>query len=413
MLLSSSVHAIDMTYGMDVSLGRYENINRVSNPVREEWVQRVRGVFKLVENSSNLIANVDASLSIINYSNNQQQDDVSSNVNALGRWIIKPKQFEWILSDVYTQTIINQFQSINQSNIQNINVFSTGPNFFLRFNSRNNINFEARVNNVFFENTGGDNNQLSTAIRWLYLTSPALTTSLNAELEKTDYIDIALNDYTRNDAFARFYYKKANSVFAAEAGLTKVEYNNQRETLGKRYLLSVQQQRTSNSDFQLVYRYGLTDTGSFLSSAVLNPLSNSTLSTSLVPDVFTLEELNFNYNKKGKKFSFNISVNQNKFRYENQTALNQHGASVSISPIINISQVSSLRFEAKNTKTTYDNQNPIREDLDYLYRAVYSYKSSKKISLSLSLESEKRKSTNVASSYNDNRIIASLIYTPR
>lgn len=413
MLLSSSVHAVDMTYGMDVSLGRYENINLVSNPVSEEWVQRVRGTFKLVENSSNLIANVDASLSIINYSNNQQQDDVSSNVNALGRWIIKPKQFEWLLSDVYTQTIINQFQSINQSNIQNINVFSTGPNFFLRFNSRNNINFEARVNNVFFENTGGDSNQLSTAIRWLYLTSPALTTSLNAELEKTDYIDIALNDYSRNDAFARFYYKKANSVFAAEAGLTKIEYNNQRETLGNRYLLSIQQQRTSNSDFQLVYRYGLTDTGSFLSSAVLNPLSNSTLSTSLVPDVFTLEELNFNYNKKGKKFSFNINVNQNKYRYENQTALNQHGASVSISPIINISQVSSLRFEAKNTKTTYDNQNPIREDLDYLYRAVYSYKSSKKISLSLSLESEKRISTNVASNYNDNRIIASLIYTSR
>ena len=128
MLLSSSVHAVDMTYGMDVSLGRYENINLVSNPVSEEWVQRVRGTFKLVENSSNLIANVDASLSIINYSNNQQQDDVSSNVNALGRWIIKPKQFEWLLSDVYTQTIINQFQSINQSNIQNINVFSTGPN---------------------------------------------------------------------------------------------------------------------------------------------------------------------------------------------------------------------------------------------------------------------------------------------
>ena len=112
MLLSSSVHAVDMTYGMDVSLGRYENINLVSNPVSEEWVQRVRGTFKLVENSSNLIANVDASLSIINYSNNQQQDDVSSNVNALGRWIIKPKQFEWLLSDVYTQTIINQFQSI-------------------------------------------------------------------------------------------------------------------------------------------------------------------------------------------------------------------------------------------------------------------------------------------------------------
>ena len=157
--------AAKVNYNVDLSLTHYDNINQELNPPSDEWVEEITGRVMVRENSSKLVSNVNASLSALHYQNQQQEDAITGELYADALWIVKPKHFEWYALDVFTQTVINPLQSNTQSNRQDTNTFSTGPNYYIRINKLNNLNLEARAGRVTYSDTNEDNNRASTAVR--------------------------------------------------------------------------------------------------------------------------------------------------------------------------------------------------------------------------------------------------------
>ena len=412
-LACSQVKAADVSFGLDFILAKHDNVNLDLISAGDEWVNTITGTIGVIENSSNLIADVNASVSVLNYKNDPSQDTTELNLALNTLWIVNPNRFEWLVSDVYTQTLINPLLSDSQSNREDINIFTTGPNYYLRLNSQHNINFDARFENIYYSSTNGDSDRISTALGWEYRVNSALTNSLNAEFSTLDYKDNTLNDYGRNDLFVRVAYQRGRNRFIAEAGVTKLEFESQGDFSEPRYLLSIQNQRTTNSDIFLEFSHRISDEATEIIDDALDPLADSATPTSVGTDIFLEDNINIRYNKTTNRFGFFAEIEGVKRNYATQDLLDMHSFQVSIQPTINFSQTASLNLEAMQLTTLYDNSILDREDVDTTYILSYNNSFSRNLRWSLSVETEQRKSTVPLFDYEDNRILATLSYISR
>ena len=412
-LACSQVKAADVSFGLDFILAKHDNVNLDLISAGDEWVNTITGTIGVIENSSNLIADVNASVSVLNYKNDPSQDTTELDLALNTLWIVNPNRFEWLVSDVYTQTLINPLLSDSQSNREDINIFTTGPNYYLRLNSQHNINFDARFENIYYSSTNGDSDRISTALGWEYRVNSALTNSLNAEFSTLDYKDNTLNDYGRNDLFVRVAYQRGRNRFIAEAGVTKLEFESQGDFSEPRYLLSIQNQRTTNSDIFLEFSHRISDEATEIIDDALDPLADSATPTSVGTDIFLEDNINIRYNKTTNRFGFFAEIEGVKRNYATQDLLDIHSFQVSIQPTINFSQTASLNLEAMQLTTLYDNSILDREDVDTTYILSYNNSFSRNLRWSLSVETEQRKSTVPLFDYEDNRILATLSYISR
>jgi len=413
-LAFSNAMAVNIDYNFEFKLARHENINLILNPVEEEWVETLGATMNIVENSSSFLTNVNANVTAINYRNNQQQDAIFNNLNLNSTWIISPRHFEWVLLDVYTQTILDPLQSNTQSNRQNTNIFTTGPKYYWRLNSRNNINFSARLQNTSYDSTNDDSNRVSTELNWLYNINSSLVASINAENEVLSYLDDTQDGYNNTSLFARLEYKKARNTYIAETGLTNINYDSRSEFLEERYLLSFQNQRTTNSDVVISYSHNISDAATEISSAAQNITTNNTLLTTVSgTDVFTEDNFTFQYNRTFNSSALNVVAENINRNYITQNTLDTKIQRLSILPTYNFNRTSSIELEVTRTKTTYTNFAPAREDTDNLYRATYNNSIGRNINGALSFEFVERISTNALLSYEDKRVIATLNYIIR
>jgi len=412
-LACSQVKAADVSFGLDFILAKHDNVNLDLISAGDEWVSTITGTIGVIENSPNLIADVNASVSVLNYKNDPSQDTTELDLALNTLWIVNPNRFEWLVSDVYTQTLINPLLSDSQSNREDINIFTTGPNYYLRLNSRHNINFDARFENIYYSSTNGDSDRISTALGWVYRVNSAVTNSLIAEFATLDYKDNTLNDYGRNDLFVRVAYQRGRNRFIAEAGVTKLEFESQGDFSEPRYLLSIQNQRTTNSDIFLEFSHSISDEATEILDDALDPQTDSPTPTSVGTDIFLEDNINIRYNKTTNRFGFFAEIEGVKRNYATQDLLDMHSFQVSIQPTINFSQTASLNLEAMQLTTLYDNSILDREDVDTTYILSYNNSFSRNLRWSLSVETEQRKSTVPLFDYEDNRILATLSYISR
>jgi len=319
------------------------------------------------------------------------------------------------VENVYTQTLIDPLQSDTQSNREDINIFNTGPNYYWRLNSQHNINFEARFQNTYYNTTDGDSDRISTALGWVYRVNSSLSASLNAEFATLDYKDnTESDDYMNNDLFVRLAYQRGRNIFAAEAGITNFDFETQDDIKGNRYLLSLQNQRTTNSDIFLEFSHSITDEATEILSDARDPQSGDATPTSVGTDIFTEDNINIRYTNTTNSFGFLAEIEDIKRDYVTQNELDIHSFQVSIQPTIIFSQIASLDLEAMQLTTLYEDPSLFgREDVDTTYILRYNNSFSRNLSWSLSVETEQRKSTVSGNDYEDNRILATLSYISR
>jgi len=152
LIVPFSLSATELDYSVGLTVSKYDNLNLEPNPTQGGVSESIVGGIILAEDTANLVANIDASLQLINYDDNQTQDESIGHLVANALWVLSPGHYEWFFSDTYTQTLVDSFDGDTPANRQNVNAFSTGPNIAFKIDSTNNFNIEARVETISFEN---------------------------------------------------------------------------------------------------------------------------------------------------------------------------------------------------------------------------------------------------------------------
>ncbi len=408
-----NLNAANVSHFVGLNFTHYKNVNLVNDPADDEVSESIIGGLSIIENTSDLVLNVNARVYSINFKKNQAPDRSTGELLANALWIIKPRQFEWFMSDTFRQTAIDSLLSNSISNQQNANAFSTGPNYFIRVNPRSNIAIEGRIENYAFENFI-DNNRYSIASRWLYDVNRVLNMNMNYEFEMVDYQGVSSDlNYDRSDVFIGLQYQRGLNTLEAEIGATQISNNLLNDVNSARYLLSLQNERTRTSNIRLVYENILSDTSNqLLGSSNLSINNNSSLPITS-SDTFVNESVRFEYNKTTTYGSFLLSMRNRKYDYTNLTNLNQRVSSIGLVNTWNLKQGSHLSISGDARRTLFEDSSLNREDKDYLYQATYTYSARRNISLIFDAISQKRESTVLTSSYDDVRLLLTLEYASR
>ena len=179
-LLPFKIFSANVQYNAEFTVGYYDNVNLINQPIVPENSKEVGAGLTVLEDSAAFYADFRAELRYIDYKKDIAPDESEALMFTNLIWKIRPGQFFWILDNNFTQAVIDPLISDTASNRQNVNVFSTGPDYIARINSTNNFTVEARVQKYSFEE-GADNNRIYSAARWLYTANSSLMFSLNDE----------------------------------------------------------------------------------------------------------------------------------------------------------------------------------------------------------------------------------------
>lgn len=410
----STLNAAEVNYSASVEYTQFDNINLISVPEGDEFGQIVRGQISVIENTSNIDAQLNAGLSRSIYKNNLSRDQTLANLSANILWSIRPGFYQWFISENFTQTTIDILAADTPSNRQDTNILVLGPNFIFNLNNNSNMIIEARIASETFEENA-DNDRLNIAMRYNYLSTHYLTYAFNIEFEKTHFeeqLPFSVADNTKQDYFVSMNYGRGMNNVQADFGLVNIDNENVSNQNLNRYLVSFMSGRSASTNMSLEYSKNVTDTGNIISNSTGEEAEFNTLLTG-VSDIFVLESLALTYTIDNDFNQFSIDLFKNKSEYLISENLDNEINGMRLNSTWLLPRRNSISIDLTYFDTTFLNQAEVREDSNSVYSLRYNYRARRNVNMFTRVESLERDSTIDLFSYDDNRITIGIEYLSR
>ncbi len=141
LILAAPVQAAEVGWSAGVGVGHTDNATRVETDTVSDTIAALSGSLDLSHESRRVEASLVGHLTHLSYLDDTYDDDLLARAVGKLSFAFVPERFFWVVEDTFGQNAINEFQPVTPENRQNVNVFSTGPDAYLRFGS----NFELRL----------------------------------------------------------------------------------------------------------------------------------------------------------------------------------------------------------------------------------------------------------------------------
>src|SRR3989344_4751200 len=313
----SSNQAGDFAYELGYTATRSDNIARASSNERSDTVHSYLAGFAYLERTSDVVARILAQAEYRDYQDDTFGDEGVYNLNSSLLWTISPQRFTWTVEDVYEETQITTTTADTPVNRTNVNVFSTGPDFYVRFNPVNTLALGARAGNVSTGRADVDNDRFSGSARWLYQSTSASIYSINFQLMDVNYDNSTLiSKYTRHDLLARAEPRPSRSQYVIDLGASKINQDRGQDLDGTLARLSWNRQLTTESSLGMFASGEFSDTGTDILAAATAaassagqpvPISTSQLSNFVTSDIYYAKRGGVFYNRRGTQFQVDFS----------------------------------------------------------------------------------------------------------
>lgn len=383
---------------------------------REDWVSSLLAGFAYQENTPDLTARVLAQADYRDYRKDVFSDETVYYLDSTLVWAVAPQQFTWTVDDTSRQIARDVTQQDVPTNRVDANVFSTGPDVFVRFGSVNTLVLGARYQDVYFEDSNADSNRYSVLSRWLYQASPVTVLSLNVDSLRVAFDDdIANINFTRQDLFLRFNTRPSQSEFTLDLGATNIDRENASDVDGFLRRLTWVRQLTPVTTFGASFSGEFNDVGSSLlargtgTTGTISPSLDTGLVQAVVSgDVFYAKGGEVFYSDVGTLFGLDFRVLKRDFDYETSPLDREEKAARAAITYYHSATLSTTAF-ATLTETSY--QDFAREDDTHNAGLRFAYRLSRSLTLGLEGRRVSRSSTDTATEFTEKRGLLTLLYS--
>lgn len=408
---ASLVSANEIDYTTTFSVTSYENILRVDDPQNDELAKSISIGAQWSENTINFVASVNAGIESTRFSNDVEGDRNDGNLNANLLWILSPNRYEWMLSDIYTQTAIDPRLPESPINRQYINAFSTGPNFKWRLAKTTHIELLPRIEDYRFENKLLNNQRANTRLEWFQ--TPSLSTQYGIDLfyETINYTSSQLqdSDYEQMELNFNFSSVRKSHSIEANSGITRIETSDYQSENEAQYRLYIKNQRTRKSSIAFSTGKTVTDT----SRTVIQSAVESSIALTTSSDIFTNEYIALEYIKNYRSFDINLDLEKREEDYFTQDFLDRNAESGSLGVQWNNTNNSLFRLNLTVTDYDYPLVTNGRIDEDETASLEYVYRTNSNLIYRISVLDIQRESTAVDESFEDKVMMFSITYETR
>ena len=411
------LQAGEFAYGVGYMGEHSDNITRVSTNKQSDWIHSLLAGFAYQERTTDVVARVLAQATYNDYQKDTFGDETLFDLNSSAVWTISPQRFFWTVQDDYQQGLLNSTIPDTPANRTNLNVFSTGPDVYVRLAPVHTLTFGARVGDVYTGEANADNKRFNGWAGWLYQSSSTTTLSLNYQMLDVRFEDSTFNNnFTVQDVFFRGQFRPSRSQYILDLGTTHINFDRGDDLRGTLARLSWLRELTSQSSVGASVSKEFSNTGSDVLAATPaagpaggEPAAPSGVSRTVITgDVYDTKGGTIFYTHHGSQVGVQFLAGQRKLDYET-TPQDRKETNGRLQIDYFFSAASTATLFTEYTKTEY--QDFIRRDTDQNSGLRFDYRITRTVSVGLEGRRTERRSTDSTADFVDNRLLFTLVHS--
>lgn len=394
-----------------------DNITRVSTNEQSDWVDSLLAGFAYQERTVDLVARVLAQATYNNYRNETFDDETLYELNSFAVWTISPRRFFWTVQDDYQQGLLNSILPSTPANRTNVNVFSTGPDVFLRLAPVHTLTFGVRAGDVYTDEANADNTRFNGLAGWMYQSSPRTTLSLNYQILDVNYDDSALNNsFTNQGYFFRIQFRPTRSQYSLDLGNNNVSFDRGDDVKGTLARFSWIRESTPQTSYGASVKREFSNTASDIQAAGMSAADAAGLPSIPPPisqavitgDVYETKGGTIFYTHRGSQIDVQFQAGRRELDYVTNLLDNKETSGrLQIGYSFSVSSTATLFTEY--TRTEY--LDFIQRNTDQNSGLRFNHNFTRKVSMGLEAIRSERRSTDSTMDYVDNRVLLTIIYS--
>lgn len=391
---------------LELSIGasHSDNINRVPSPEEEGTIGQAGLLLNHSHESRRLRTNVNANVAYQHYLDGAFDDDVIGGADGALTVAVVPERFEWVVEDSFGQLATDPFAASTPENRENVNVFSTGPDFIQRFGAVTSLRLSGRYTSADYETSAIDSERHSGALSLVRALSSSSNLSLNATGEKVEYDDELDTSYEIYQGFVRYDVRSARTTLSADLGYTVLDDGSETSD-GLLLNLSVSRQVSAASS--LIFSIGtqFSDSGDLF--RMTNLQSQNVVASS---DPFESRFASIGWDFRHHHTSFGLAAQVRKEDYENVGSLDRTTTAYSAYLTRQLSRRMDFRMQVEFEEEDFDVLG--FEDKELLANASLGWTLGRMTALRLQYDRFDRDSTDSSTGYTEDRVSLFITWSP-
>lgn len=202
-------------------IGTYSsNILRTSTSEEQEYINRPLLGVDIDHRGRKFNAYGYATAEHFDFTRGTAENETYFDVSGIANWNIIGNRFVWVLEDYASVTPLIISDPITPLNVEQRNIFATGPTFSTRLGSRNLIDWNLRYGDFYYQLSDISNKRVYSDIGLSRQINPTNNIRLGYEYTRTKFEEEYYPDYIRQDLGLTFTNRSASGEMTATAGYT-------------------------------------------------------------------------------------------------------------------------------------------------------------------------------------------------
>lgn len=410
--------ALRVDYALELGLVHSDNINlSASDPVSQS-VLIPHLAYSISESGSAVQAEVNGVLEYRDYLGDAFGSEFRGTLNGLVNWSMVPERLNWTFADNLGLYPVSLRNPDVPGNLQQTNVFTTGPTLRFRFTPTLQGQAELRYIDSYAEETGAfDSRRYTAALRSLYEISATRNLSVNLEHQRIDFDDNLLaEDYRRTSAFVGYTQALSQLDLNASLGYSRLDFDHSANASGPLARASVDWRASERSTFGLGMAWQYTDAATSISEGATAFDAGfggvGIGGAAITPDVYQERRIDGTYLLQSTRLNLATLLRYGTFRYEQEVAAlandrDEIGSGLNLGYLLRPTLTLGVTAEATRRRFTETGL----VDRNYRYGAYLSQQMTRHLGWRVDLARNERHADDGAESYDENSIYLRLVYT--
>jgi hypothetical protein len=224
---SADTKADTFVYGVDAGVAESDNVTLASSDKVSQTIALTDADFAIKQQSRLLDLDAKGDFSYLDYLQGAYGGQLIGRFDGSAHVAIIPERITWVVQDDFGQAALDAFTPQTPNNLEDVNYFSTGPDFALRFGASSYLNASVRYARAQYETSPYNSNRILGNLAWGYQLSAQSSVSLNADSERVMFENTLLNsDFDRTSGFVRYEVQGARTDLSVDLGATTIRQNS-------------------------------------------------------------------------------------------------------------------------------------------------------------------------------------------
>lgn len=365
--------------------------------------------FSFYDRTPHVQADVVGDLAYYKYFNDLFDPELVGNVYAVGSFAIVPERFIWAVSDQFGQLATDPFLPIGPNNREDINTFSTGPDFIVGLGSQARLRVGARYSLYDYEDHAFDSAVTGGQLAVIRDLSASSSVSLNASVQQFEYDDETLNaNFDQQDVYLRYEAEGGRTNLAINAGYSQLDRDAFAEKeSGPMVRLDASRRISGSSVLSLEGgREFSTSAGAFASEQGGSYTGIGAAPGQQSADPFTQDHATFSWAYDRNVTGLTAAISWEDRTYDHDPVLDQTSMTLSARYRRDLSPTTTLSVSAAQVMVRYE---PPAVDYDELAAGVaFTWRLSRSLALEASYDFSHRGKDVSFAGYSENRLWLSI-----